>query len=401
MLSKIEHISGRMAAVGGALLVAIHLLWALPTQAQTAQRVEVKRQPPRAALALEKLSMFSKDFVSNGYFDGKDGAKEKLPVTDVTEAAAKTAEVAEPKKADGPIFVSEGVGRHILPPDQTPKTRINDDAPGPFVAMFDAYQRGDTTSAEQYADQWVRYQMNFFFDVRSITQLIGEALIRQKQIEEEDWDGVQQLINYEFAKTRKESGAFLKPQYDQAMALVKPDPKQQIEIYYFFAMNCSWCRRMAPEVERLWRSVQYDKNVKMVGMAIGPATQGFLQEYREYTGLTLPVYDGEAAAKAFDIRFVPATIIVTPGNKKAFLKTGHQEFPQLYEFARRAQGLPYELTEDLRRLALSPIGKMEEQRGALPGGLQGFGAKGNGRFAVATPAMNRKRSVERFEMGKF
>ena len=393
MLSKL----GRISGVGMVALFATLIVHALPAAAQT-DRVEVKRQPPRAALALEKLSLFSKDFISDGYFDAKGNSKGKVPITDVTEPR----KAPEQRSDSGPVFVSEGAARHILPPNETPKTRLNDDAPGPFVAMFDAYQRGDTVTAEQYADQWVRYQMNFFFDVRSLTQLIGEALIRQKVIPEDDWDGVQQLINYEFAKTRQENGAILKPQYEHAMALVKPDPQQQIEIYYFFTMNCSWCRRMAPEVERLWRTVQYDKRVKMVGMVIAPSTQELLREYRDYTGLTLPVYDGQDAAKAFDIRFVPATIIVTPGNKKAFLKTGHQAFPQLYEFARRAQGLPFDLTDDLRQLALSPIGKMEEQRAALPGGLQGIrGTSSEGQLRVATPLMNRKRSVERFQLGKF
>ena len=392
MLSKLGHILG----LGLVVILATAQLHVLPAAAQS-DRVEVKRQPPRAALALEKLSLFSKDFVSTGYFDSKGDSQRKLPVTDVSEPKA-----TETKPATGPVFVSEGAARHILPPNETPKTRVNDDAPGPFVAMFDAYQRGDTVTAEQYADQWVRYQMNFFFDVRSLTQLIGEALIRQKVIPEDDWDGVQQLINYEFAKTRQENGAILRPQYEHAMALVKPDPQQQIEIYYFFTMNCAWCRRMAPEVERLWRTVQYDKRVKMVGMVITPSTQELLREYRDYTGLTLAVYDGQDAAKAFDIRFVPATIIVTPGSKKAFLKTGHQAFPQLYEFARRAQGLPYDLTDDLRQLALSPIGKMEEQRAALPGGLRGLGGtNSDGQLRVATPLMHRKRSIERFELGKF
>ena len=404
MLSNLGNIcAARFIASVTMLGVSVTLVtFPAAADSERGSRVEVKRQPPRAAMALEKLALFSKSFVSDGFFDENGSAKGKLPVVDVTEVKDPNSSLP-PKTAPGPVFVSEGAARHILPPNETPKTRLNDDAPGPFVAMFDAYQRGDTAVAEQYADQWVRYQMNFFFDVRSVTQLIGEALIRQRVIAEDDWDGVQQLIDYEFAKTRKENGVFLKPQYEHAMELVKPDPQHQIEIYYFFSMNCSWCRRMAPEVERLWRSVQQDKNVKMVGMMITPTTQEFLREYRDYTGLTLPVFDGEAAAKAFDIRFVPATIIVTPGNKKAFLKTGHQEFPHLYEFARRAQGLPYEMTDDLRRLAEAPIGQLDQLRAGLPGGQRGIvQASDVGRqLPVATPMLNRVRTVERFELGKF
>lgn len=262
-----------------------------------------------------------------------------------------------------PTFVSSDPSTHILPPDQTPAVRINPEAPGPFVAMAAAYQSGDVELAAQYANQWVRYQMDFFFEVRELTNLIGRALIEQQVIDEDEWPGVTQLINYEFAESRKALGSRIKPVNSRAFERIAADPKNEVEIYFFMTMNCSWCRKMAPDLERLWKIAQRDRKVKMVGLTLGKIPERWLEEYRQYTGLTLPVYEGARLAKAFGVRYVPALVIVAPNRKRAYLKTGQQTFATMYEFMRRAQGLPASITSEVETVQATPIGELERRLG--------------------------------------
>ncbi len=262
-----------------------------------------------------------------------------------------------------PVFVGSDPSLHILPPDQDPGVRINPEAPGPFIGMAIANQAGDKQLAQAYAGSFVRYQLNLFFEVKQLTELIGQALIDQKVIADDDWDGMSQFIDYNYASARKENGELFKPTHERAMEQVKPDPKNQVEIYYFFSMNCSWCRKMAPDVERVWQVAKNDKSIRMVGLVPGKIPQKWLEEYREYTGLTLPIYEGAAQAKAFRVKYMPALVVVTPNSKQAYLKTGEQSFARMYEFIKKAQGLPASMTAEVERLTNTRIGQVEN---ALP-----------------------------------
>lgn len=382
-----------------ALLSGVWLAAALAVPAFAETRPQPGREPARRMgrpVTVDKLALFRKGYTTGSFFSVEDVSDDAPP------AAAPPAKPAG-KSARGPVFVSSDPASHILPPDQDPKIRINPEAPGPFIGMVAAYQDGDMELAERYADQWVRYQMNFFFEVRELTQLIGEALVRQRVIDEDSWDGVGQLIDYEFAKTRKETGAVLKPQYDRALERIKPDPRNEVEIYYFFNLNCSWCRYMASDVERLWRATKNDRKVKMVGLLLDQVPQPWIDEYRSYTGMTMPIYSGPDLAKAFNIRFVPAMVVVTPNTKKAYLKTGQQVFSRMYEFIRRAQGLPATLTPELQAIAATPIGEQDRvrQSNALAAGRSAPANAGPVPVSMKFPDAQPGRRSDRFELGKF
>ncbi len=258
------------------------------------------------------------------------------------------------------VYDSDSPDKKVISPDEDPKIAINKDASGPAIGMVAAWQDGDRETATKYASQWVRYQQNFFFLVRDITQLVGEALIKQGEIDQDQWVGVNQYIDYEFAKTRNETGALFKPKHEQAMKRIKADSKGEAEIYFFFTLNCSWCRKMAPDVERLWRAVQSDNKVKMVALTMGATPKSWITEYRKYTGLTIPILEGENVAKKMGVKFVPAVVIVAPTDNKAYLKTGEQDFNRLYEFTRRVQGLPNTLSPEIEQIINTPIGEKEQ-----------------------------------------
>lgn len=304
----------------------------------------------------------------------KPGAPEAAPSESSKGAAdpaqAKAGAANQPQQAQapesraslarpGPVFVDKFKPGDLLPPDQDPRVRLNPEAPAPFIGMALAHQEGDKELAEKYADTWVRYQQNIFFEVRELTTLIGQALIRQKAIEAEDWDGVEQYIGREMAVVREERGEVFRPTHGKAMERIKPDPGGKADIYYFFTLNCTHCRAMASDVERLWRSVKDDPNVRMVGVTLGTYPELWVQQYREYTGVTFPILNGEELAKAFDLKFVPAIVIYAPGGKAAYRKSGQQSFANMYDFVRHVQGLPSTVTPMIERLVTTPIGQVE------------------------------------------
>ena len=100
----------------------------------------------------------------------------------------------------------------------------------------------------------------------------------------------------------------------------------------------------------------------MVGLVLGPADKEWLEEYKRYTGLTMPIMDGAETAKALRIAFVPSIVVVSPSNNTSYLKTGQQSFERLYEFVRRVQGVSTEMPEGVKQLMQVSIGEKEEKR---------------------------------------
>ncbi len=295
-------------------------------------------------------------------------------------------------------YVSDKPGENpVRAPGTVQSIRVSPDAPAPAKGMIGAIRLGDKELASQYADDLIVMQKNYFFEVREITQLIGEALVRQKVIEDEDWIGAEQQMEIEMAKTRHQMGELLKPDHDTAMERVKPDPKNQAEIFYFFSMNCSWCRMMAPNVERLWRVAKNDPNVKMATFVIGKTDPAHLKLYREYTGLTAPILDGEEMGKKFNIRYVPTIVIVSPNGNRAYRKTGQQNFARMYQFLRTVQGVPATVTAQVERLVDTPIGEVELKQAANVQVAKKRGTQRGKRARLVRTAEPRQRQeLERF-----
>lgn len=258
-----------------------------------------------------------------------------------------------------PAFISSDPYSHIVPPDQVPRVRINPQAPGPFIGMALAYQEGDYAMARAYADQYVRYQEEMLFQVRDLTQLIGEAMIRQGVIEEDSWVGVDQTVSRLFAEARNELGSPFKITHEEVLKRVAPDPEKKVEIYYFFSIDNSWSRKMAPDIERLWRLAKSDDRIKMVALTMRELPDEWIQSYRDYTGLSLPILEGAEAAKTFRVRYVPAVVMVSPTTKKAYRTTGKQSFIELYQLMRKIQDLPADVTAEVQTVIDAKIGQAE------------------------------------------
>jgi thiol-disulfide isomerase/thioredoxin len=197
------------------------------------------------------------------------------------------------------------------------------------------------------------------FEVKEISKIIGKALIRQGTIEEDDWVGVEQYLEWELASARDATGAAIRPTHQEALKRIVPDNKGEVQIYYFFSLSCTYCRKMASDIERLWQVTKGDSKIKFVALTVTPETKPLVASYRKYTGLTAPIFEGSKTAKSFNVAFIPAVVIVTPSNNVAYIKSGQQQFVELYETVRTAQGLPTTLTPEIERLIKAPIGEEE------------------------------------------
>lgn len=284
----------------------------------------------------------------------------KTKVVDLTEEEKEKIKIN--KLIEGGSYVSNDPKANITTADKTPSVRINPEAPGAFKVAALASQQGDMKTARAYSRQFVRYMRNLSFEVRKLTNLIGEALVEEDVIDEEEWVGAEQYMSIQFAHGRKDEAVPFKPEHKEAMKRVVPDPNNKAEIYYFFSLSSKWAREMSPDVERLWRIAKKDPRLKMVALSLGPSDPKWVEEYRRYTGLTIPIVDGEAAAKSLRIGFVPSIVVVSPTKNTSYLKTGQQSFERLYEFVRTVQGLSPEMTPEIAKLKTFPIGEKESGR---------------------------------------
>lgn len=302
-------------------------------------------KPPQSAFSV--VSPFKKNFTNDFFFDGA--------IVDVSanEVAMKPQDEPAPLAPDTVPAVEKKVDTEKL------LGRVDRQAPEEFQNMVVKFREGDIGGANAQADAFVGYMMNLMFEVRELTNIIGAALVRQGVIDEEAWVGVGQYLDYEMAQAREENATPLKPTHDKAMERIVADANGQVEVFYFFTLNSKWSRQMAPDVERLWRVAQKDPRIKMVALTLGPQPQAWIDSYREYTGLTIPIMEGAEVARAFNVKFVPSLVVVTPSNKAAYLKTGQQSFDRMLEFVKTAQGEKLVATPELLQIANAKIGQVE------------------------------------------
>jgi hypothetical protein len=341
---------------------------------------------------------FPKSYAGN-FFAEK--YSEPVEVKDTIENASEEPEEnpdASLDKTSSIEFQTEDIRKKsFLPPDQTPSVAVNPNAPSSIISMIESNRRGDRVTAKAYAKQFVRVLQNFFFEVREMTSLIGDALIDEKVIEEEDWMGAEQAIDIELARTRLEKGASIKPSHDVAMKRIVPDPKKEVQVFFVFSRACSYCRFMAPDVERVARVLKEDSRITFTGLVVGEADDEWLKEFRDYTGLGIPVYNGTEFAKQFKIRFLPVILVLLPNGERSYYKSGQQSFERIYEFIRTAQGLEIEDSPSLQSVIKTPIGQGEKLIMASHKSTSTFQSSHYGAKPVRMPQANQgKVQVEKF-----
>jgi hypothetical protein len=344
----------------------------------------------------DPLKKFFPSSYAGSIFSKKLGA-----VTEVVDhARVEKEEVKEPVEKGVEFQTSDVTKKTFLPPDQTPQVAVNPDAPSSIISMIESNRRGDKVTAKGYAKQFVRMLQNYFFEVKQISSLIGDALIEEEVISGEDWVGATQAMDIEFAKTRLEQGAAIKPTHDVAMRRVVPDPKKELEVFFMFSRTCSYCRLMAPDVERLYRVLKDDSRIKFTGLVVGETDELWLKEFRQYTGLSMPVFDGTELSKQVNVKFLPVLLIVTPNGQRSYLISGQQTFDRMYEFVKVAQGLPVEDNSSIQAIIRTPMGEgdkllLAQAKGGDSTQIKRFGQTGP--MPVSMPnTVDRKVQVDKF-----
>jgi hypothetical protein len=284
----------------------------------------------------------------------------KSPLTEKF-TRSRSSEKFNGEKNEKMVFVGNNPSEHMLPADKTPAVRVNPEAPGPFVAMKKAYDEGDLQTANAFADQYVRYMQRVMFEVRELSQMIGEALVRNKVLEEDDWVGVSQYMGREMARNAAVSGEKVnfKATAELALERIQADKSGKAEIYIFCSVTSSYCRQMGPTIERIYRLTKNDPSIKFAVFTIGKGQQEYLKDFKTYTGMTMPIQNGDELAKQFRVSFVPAVVVRAPTTNRAYLRTGLVQFPRFVEFVRTVQGRPVDMTDGEMNLVATPIGAVE------------------------------------------
>ena len=257
---------------------------------------------------------------------------------------------------DANTLVNPQILSALTVPQSIEQPKIAAEAPDSFRCMALANQQGDKANAQHCADMYVMYMANLMFQVRELSQMIGESLVRMGMVKEDDWVGAEQFMNRELALARKDESTPFQATNELALKRITPDPNEQAEVYVFCTLTNSFCREMAPNVERLWQSIKRDPNVKFAAVFVDEAQPEFINSFREYTGLTAPIFIGPELAKKLRIAFVPAVVIRAPGTGRVYTKTGFQSFERMWQFVRSVQGRSIEITPQIKQIAAVPIG---------------------------------------------
>ncbi|MDD2941434.1 MAG: hypothetical protein PHC51_00565 [bacterium] len=251
--------------------------------------------------------------------------------------------------------------------DEITRTKVEADAPKSFINLHRHYQAGEIDLARESASQYVEYWVNLLFDTKQISGLILEAMIANGMIDEEQAQGAVQFQDWMSASGREKSGERIRATHDLSLKRIVPDTEAKAEVYYFFALNCQYCRDMAPDVERLRRALEQDKRVSVQALAVGNPPREWVEQFKDYADWRLPVYNGDTIAKDLHIGFLPSLVVISPSGKTSYVKTGQVTFDRMYEFVRTVQGLPTQESAAIARIKNTPIGFMERKKKGVTG----------------------------------
>ena len=310
------------------------------------------------------LNAYAEDVAKGNLFDSAKKPKSEIAVAATNGLTAKFARSRSSEKFNGEVneklvFVGDDPSERILPADKTPPVRVNKDAPGPFIAMKKAYDEGDIEAAHAFADQYVRYMQRVMFEVRELSQMVGEALVKNGVVEEDDWVGVSQYLGRELARNKGSEKVSFKATADVSLERIKADANGKAEIYVFCSVTSTYCREMGPSIERIYRLTKSDPNIKFGVYTVGTGQNEWLADFKSYAGMSMPIQDGNSLAKQFRVSFVPSVVIRAPTLNRAYLRTGMITFPRFFEFVRTVQGKPTLLSDGEMRSVSMPIGLAE------------------------------------------
>lgn len=281
---------------------------------------------------------------------------EDTEVISPPKKTSKPIESTKKKPMRKAVYTDDWEQAYKLGPDEEVPLRVERDANPAFVNMVRAGESGDLDLARKYAGQFARYIIKFQFDVRKYSRMIGEAYVENGMWKEENFIGVEQLLDWHFAKAQASNpGSFQITHEHQLQQIESPDPEGKAELYFFFSVNCPHCGEMANDLERMWRVAARDKNIRMAGAVLGNPDSRWLDTWKSHHKINFPLYDGNDMARSLRIRMLPAVVIVSPGNKKSYIRTGLQTFKQMFEFTRRVQGKPAKITPQIQKYVATPV----------------------------------------------
>lgn len=312
--------------------------------------------------ASDSAQFFSKDFLRGA--DILNGTVSlDLQSEAVNTAASSSSAVSSSSSSSSSSSVSADATSDVKPGDPVQEAKLLEATR--VRAILDMRQcilKGDEACKKEAADRYVAYMKQLMFLVREITTAILEAYNRAESTDEEDKVGSTQLGEYLAAQASMDTMGKALIDKDDVLKRVNADPENMAHVFFFFDLSSNFARNMAPDVERLWRALKHDRRVKMVALVTKPTPRAWIDSFREYTGMTVDIYEGEKYAKAFGIALSPSLVIVAPSSSTVYLKAGQTTFESMYELVRAVQGLDRKLTPELQKLKSIPIGFVEQQK---------------------------------------
>jgi|GEM_PF-6658254 len=249
-------------------------------------------------------------------------------------AAASSSTIAQPLSNDARAKVLEQFGD----PTKEVPLRTVDNAPTPFKGMMAALDAGDEGLAQQYAQQFQRYNEKLQrSNLTAVNMLTDVVRTNETQAKEQLGTAAsRQILTPEELAKLKQSAT---QDGQVGSAPVPVDPEGKVQVFFFFNSSDTKSGAAAREVERLSAALRNDKRVQIVGVSADMMGNQAALDFKHRYEISFSVIADTPLAASLGIKTLPSIALVSPATQKVVLKEGPQKFSELRKLVRSMQGI--------------------------------------------------------------
>ncbi|MDC0358778.1 hypothetical protein OAO01_08180, partial [Oligoflexia bacterium] len=115
------------------------------------------------------------------------------------------------------------------------------------------------------------------------------------------------------------------------------DPQGKVDVFFFFRPKDVRSLQMGSEAQALFKRAQQDKRINFIGYTFDNVTDSSIAAYRQKTGVTFPVLNGQLLAARMELKVSPTTIVIAQSTGKSVVQEGIRPFYYLDELVAAMQ----------------------------------------------------------------
>jgi hypothetical protein len=118
----------------------------------------------------------------------------------------------------------------------------------------------------------------------------------------------------------------------------KPDPKGEVDVYFFLRSNDQASEYMATNFQELYTRYKDNNKIRLAGLTLELESGSSVSAYRARTKAGFPIANGTVMAKSLGVDSVPTIIFISRTTGQAIAESGARPFLYLDEMAKVISG---------------------------------------------------------------